>query len=220
MSSKVYNNADASKQSASCAQLEKDAAKKPRTRYSFPTKATHLSDQQAVRSGQMAHRQFHKSARSITPPPGVTNWAPKNRMMVDIDGTQQLSRQARPKRSTNILSASAAASAPVALDIRTSHGGSPAMKEMMRVMLLSGKFDDEVESYNQLRSSGSAPRRVNLRCIHNEAEDQRIYVARAESREAADKKKSPSKIAADPNIGVATEQMAEANIFARVGNLV
>ena len=103
--------------------------------------------QQAVNSGKILNVQFYKSACSITPPPDATDWAQKNRMIVDSDGTQQLSRQACSKRTTNIISASAAVIAPLHVDIKTLHGGSPKMKKILCLRLLSGKVDNEVNAW-------------------------------------------------------------------------
>lgn len=226
MTSTLLNPEKAVAGSASAQQLEKYQAAKQRPRYSFPEKATHLSDRAARQSEHKLQSQFFKSARSITPPLDAVNYVPKNYVLLSHDGTKAHARHARPKRTANKVLPDDAATAPTTLRILTAHGGSPAMHKVMAAAIGSGRFNPEVkdaifegqfdnyiEEYLRRRNGlplsttnqQSLQSNITIDTINTAEELESKTKAFVESREIPEKHKTTEQLAADPNIGASSE---------------
>lgn len=233
MASKVSDGKAAAEASASQAGVKKRKSKNSRPRYSYPENTAQVSDKAAVGAMRSLGRQLFKTGRSITPPPGVPNCAPKNTMLITMDGAeQQLPRFSRPKTSTNKINPAEADSVPVRLCVKTAHGGQDASKPVMRVRaaLHSGEFNSEVlERAAVLLAQGAMLPTVSEQSISaitasfvNSSEElEALYAEEDEARRIAGQQRSEAMLNADPDIGAQSSAAddALARIFrARNGN--
>jgi hypothetical protein len=218
MTSAVLDGQEAAAKSASQNQLAKNGKKKQRGRYSEPVRPAHLSDRSAIAADQRLDNQFFQSGRSITPPPGAEGWALKGRMMVTVDATETLSRMSRPKRTTNRDSTN---TAPVKVSMLTSHGGDAMRSEIVRHMLRTGMYDEEVkEHYRTLMAAeatadgaaaATAPaRRVSAEIVNSAEEMAAIHTKRKSDREVAEKPVSIDQAAVGG--GVVSEEVTAEDI--------
>jgi hypothetical protein len=157
MTSAILNNAAKAANSASATQLKQNEASKGRSRYSLPSKPSHLSDKAARKADHALKKQFFKSTRSITPPPEASNWAHRNNVLLEADATNMHERFSRPKKRHNAVSQDDADAAPTKLRIFTGHGGTPELRRMVKLTLDSGLFDNEVEErYAQIHCNNTS----------------------------------------------------------------
>ena len=151
MKSKVLDGKEVAMSSVSNTHLDK-TKQKGRPQYSLPSCPSQLNDRAARRADNTLVDQFYKSSRSITPPPGSTNWAPKNNLLVTMDGTTMAKRLGGSRKDRNVVAFGE--TAPTTLRVSTGHGGEKQIRLMVKQLVESGSFDEEVMEYSRRRILG------------------------------------------------------------------
>jgi hypothetical protein len=226
MTNALLNGNLAAASSASAAQLQKNKLRKRSGRYAAPIRPAHLSDKFSRAADQQLGQQFFKTSRSITPPPGTTGWAPRNNVLLSLDGTKNHESFSRPKLRSNQHTQADATTAPMKLRILAAPGGSPAMHNVMSHAISTGRFDAEIRTaifagqfdtviQEYLGSEQSASLRnnnISLETFYSAEDLNAKQKALVESRAIAEKRKTPEEINMDPKIGAISQRVSFAEL--------
>ena len=207
MNSRILGNTSAAAASASQQQLQRVRAKS-RLQYDLPKKPAHLNDRAARRSHGTLLNQFFQTGRSLTPPLGATNWAPRNNLLISVDGTEMAGRMEGSSKDRNTTTAGSLP--PVTIRVSSGYGGEEQSRAMMRAAIFSGQFDEILGEYDQKRSLRSF-KKPNSKVVFADAASQN-------KREFAGRQRSADEIAADPAIGVIRDEPRTMADFHRLVN--
>ena len=201
--------------SASNAQLVTNTSNR-RTMYSLPQNPNQLLDSKARDSDNKIENVFMETARSITPPPGSTNWPYKNRLMITADATGALHGPHRPKKYAKHVSSTADSAKAAKIQCMTAHGGTEEKQRMIGLLLQSGEFDALVrERMAQIQNSAASSRSTAVQDITNKAELEAKQIA--QKRTIVEKPKSKQAIRDDSNTGMMSDSISLDQLRAQVG---
>jgi hypothetical protein len=223
MVSACLGSEEAAARSASQKQL--GVPTKERPRYSVPEKASDLNDKAARGAKAQLNKQFAKTARSITPPPGVdaSNWAQSQAMLVYCDTMSDPRRRSGTAKDRNIVSREAARVAKPNVTLCMARGGIDESRVVMEQLLKTGRYDDlvrarhEVIRQHEQQELAPANDGVNLTVADNGDALLAMQEAHLEERAAAEKERSPDDIANDAKVGAVQEQFTFDQLDAEAG---
>jgi hypothetical protein len=158
------------------------------------TKSAHLHDKTARNALQSLENRFHKSAQPITAAPGVdtSQWPLRNYALITLDATSALkSCTGRTKALRNNTQKPA-----VDMTIHSAHGNQEGFKDMLRLLLLSGEFDDVLNEVNTTREQQSNGRQYNYntKFVGSLSEIEQIHESNKQANKLAGGQRSESEV--------------------------
>lgn len=132
---------------------------KERTVSDPATKAAHLHDKTARTALQSLENRFHKAAQPITAAPGIntSQWPLRNYALITLDATSALKSRTGRSKALRTNSQKPA----VDMTIHSAYGNQEGFKDMLRLLLLSGEFEDVLDEVNTMREQSSNERQYN-----------------------------------------------------------
>lgn len=206
MMGKLYKSTEAASVSASQRQIIKKQ-RKDRPRYSYSTKACHLTDKSATFAYRQAEKQFAKSSLSITAEPGINtnNWAKSNLMLVESSNTG-----VRPScSSTNARNTLSATAPHTTMNVFVHDGGRRKFLENVDDILNSN--DPAIKSlvckhHRNIVNPGVNHRPTTNIVVRNANEIDGYHKSINEERRRAEEDQSVDEAADDSESGTVTEE--------------
>ena len=146
MHSKFLDSNEVSEASVSQQQL-KNSNTKGHAQYNLPENPSQLNDRAARRSETTMMNQFCWSFQSITPPPDATNWAPRNNLIITMDGTTMVDCLSGSRNDRNIVTFVSVV--PTTLRVSAGYRGENQSKVISKKIIESGALDDVIAGYQR-----------------------------------------------------------------------
>ena len=210
MSSILLNPQDKVEASASQRQLSKP--RRDRKSSVAPTKASQLNDKAARRTEASLLGSFQRSARSITPPPGIdtSKWGKNESALILVNNLDQPKRHPGPAKSRNIVGPGGGNNRKVSVRMYVTSNSHEAASGVFSTMCDSGLFDEEIRrAHRKLNGESTSPKRKVEMQIHDAAEIPGHRQQSKSSRASANKPRTAEDVQNDPLIGATAETVSE-----------
>lgn len=147
--------------------------------------------------------KFELCSRSITPASDVdtTDWGTENYLLGHITNLQPPPKLSGPSLDRNIVTAAAAPTTELQLNLYPAHGGESTVSLFLHCMLSSGNYDDIIRfHYNRLETGALDNQLVTVK-VKNSSEIPAMITAQTKEREIAEKMRSHVDVENDAEIG-------------------